>query len=156
MLEYTLILVSIAACAVIFLCVVLSRIFRGKIIKSVIIPYLITLGAVIIASVLTGYLRIIFPLPFPLLTLFNTILAVTFLVTTNRSIRKVIEPLQKVGELEELLKQGKGDLTIRLQANANDEVGKLSGSMNEFLARLSALIADIRNESEKTKTSSLS
>jgi methyl-accepting chemotaxis protein len=75
-------------------------------------------------------------------------------MSNARNIRKIIAPLRKVGELEELLKQGKGDLTFRLEIKSNDEVGKLSGSLNEFLARLSTLIEDIRQQSGKTKQNS--
>ncbi|MCL2319265.1 MAG: methyl-accepting chemotaxis protein, partial [Treponema sp.] len=132
----------------------LSYVFRGKAIKTIIIPYIITVTFIIGITAYTGYRQDISFIPLSITAVLNTVFSVIFLVITNRNIHKIIAPLEKIGELEELLKQGKGDLTIRLHTKSNDEIGKLSGSMNEFLSRLSALVEDIRQKSGDTKKSS--
>ncbi len=154
MLGFVLFYASVCTGAVLTLCPILSRVFRGKAIKAIIIPYIIVTAWIIVVTAAFAYMRNIMPMSFPILFGINTINAVIFLVIANKNIRKIIAPLQKVGELEELLKQGKGDLTVRLDVKAHDEVGKLSGSLNEFLARLSTLIEDIRQQSGKTKKNS--
>jgi len=154
MLQYALVVVGVCTGAVLSLCPLFAYIYRGKVIKAFIIPFIIIIAGVITASMITGYTRAIMPLPLPVLSSINTLLAVIFFFFANRNIRKIIEPLQKIGELEALLKQGKGDLTLRLEVKTNDEVGQLSVSLNEFLDRLSTLIAEIRRQSEKTKKGS--
>jgi methyl-accepting chemotaxis protein len=128
MLEYVLFCAIACSGAVLVLCPILAHVFRGKAIKAVLIPYIIITAWIVLVSVSVGYLRNIMPYVFPILFTVNTVNAVIFLVITNRTIRKILAPLQKIGELEESLKQGKGDLTIRLEAKPNDEIGKLSGS----------------------------
>lgn len=153
MLNYILVIVGACVGAVVILCPLLSYIFRKKAIKVVLVPFVILAAWIVIVSASAGYMRTVIPWV-PILFVVNTINAVIFLLVANRNLRKIIEPLQKVSDLEETLKNGKGDLTLRLDASKEDEVSKLSGSLNEFLARLSALVENIRHQSGKTKQSS--
>jgi methyl-accepting chemotaxis protein len=155
MLNYILFLVIICTGAVLLLFPVLGHLFRKKAIKVVLIPYIIITAWIIVATAAVGYTRMIVPWTFPILFIVNICNAVIFLLVANRNLRKIIAPLQKIGELEQSLKQGKGDLSVRLDASAEDEVSRLSGSLNEFLARLSILVEDIRSQSGKTKRNSI-
>ncbi|WP_186786072.1 methyl-accepting chemotaxis protein [Paenibacillus agilis] len=60
-------------------------------------------------------------------------------------IRVSLKPLQHMSELAE--KAAEGDLTVRLQVNRLDEVGRVSESFNRMIERLSLLIHDVRHMS---------
>jgi len=56
-------------------------------------------------------------------------------------------PLRKVRRIVEDLSKGRGDLTVRLDIRSNDEVGRLSGSLNQFLETQNAMVCDIKQVS---------
>ena len=153
MFQYMIFVAITCLIAIIVVLPILSYIFRGRAIKAVIIPYLLTALMMIFTTICAGYQRSVIP-SFPILFVVNTVIVLVFLASANQNIRKILTPLRKIDELEELLKQGKGDLSIRIEAKTNDEVGKLCTSLNEFLGRLSALVDDIRQQSGKTTENS--
>lgn len=59
---------------------------------------------------------------------------------------------QTTDALEDLVK-GEGDLTRRLRANSQDEVGEISRSFNQFMENMQQMIGNIRGESHNVLSS---
>ncbi len=81
-----------------------------------------------------------------ILALVLTILGVLFL---NAAIfyllhRVIIKPVNQVSTGLENIAQGDGDLTMRLPIHSQDEIGKLSGWFNNFVANLDNIISSIK------------
>jgi methyl-accepting chemotaxis protein len=57
--------------------------------------------------------------------------------------KKIIRPLLAVTDGLKDIAQGEGDLTKRLKADSNDEVGELAGWFNTFLEKLQGIIRQI-------------
>ncbi len=55
----------------------------------------------------------------------------------------VIAPVNKVASALEAIAKGDGDLTMRLDINTNDEIGKLANAFDRFIANLQALIGKV-------------
>ena len=60
----------------------------------------------------------------------------------------LFQPLSRVSDALALIAKGGGDLTQRIELNANDEVGKLANSFNLFVSSQQQLIQHIRTQSE--------
>ncbi len=73
-----------------------------------------------------------------LLVLVGSILAISWLVSL------LLGPLTKVSQALARIADGNGDLTQRINIDANDEVGQLAGSFNRFVGSQHQLIANIR------------
>ncbi len=69
-------------------------------------------------------------------------------------IQRVIRPLKQTLVVVKDMAEGEGDLTIRLDANSNDEVGELSKWFNLFLDKLQGVITDIAGTASALGTSS--
>jgi methyl-accepting chemotaxis protein len=69
-------------------------------------------------------------------------------------IQHVIKPLKQTLMVVKDIAEGEGDLTIRLRADSNDEVGELSRWFNVFLDKLQGIIADIAGTARALGTSS--
>jgi methyl-accepting chemotaxis protein len=63
-------------------------------------------------------------------------------------IRWLFVDLKKVSEGLGNIAKGDGDLTLRIQTNANDEVGLLADNFNEFVGYLHGIISSVRDVSE--------
>ncbi len=59
--------------------------------------------------------------------------------------RKVTNPLQEMQEM--IARAAQGDLTLRGQVTADDEIGRLTADFNSFLDRIQALIENIQSNS---------
>ena len=66
----------------------------------------------------------------------------------------VIVPIRKVIAGLEDIAEGEGDLTLRLDDQRHDEIGKLSGGFNRFIEKLSAMIQNISSNASSLNTSS--
>lgn len=60
----------------------------------------------------------------------------------------LFKPLQRVSDALELIAQGSGDLTQRIDIDTKDEVGNLAASFNQFVGSLQQLIGHVRQQSE--------
>ena len=88
-------------------------------------------------------------------------LSIVFVVTLVAGIfiiaRTVSNPANRASkQLESIIndiKQDKGDLTARLDVTTKDEIGVLSGGINEFIENLQNIMKKIGEESEKMQTS---
>ncbi|KXO11925.1 N-acetylglucosamine regulated methyl-accepting chemotaxis protein [Moritella sp. JT01] len=67
----------------------------------------------------------------------------------------LFQPLLRVSDALALIAQGGGDLTQRIEVQANDEVGNLANSFNLFVSSQQQLIQHIRTQSETLTTESI-
>ncbi len=85
-------------------------------------------------------------------TLIGTILAIMVgttmlvLLVVGIATRCVVRPVRVATEMLSEITKG-NDLTARLPAGGNDEVGQLAGNCNGFLQRLHAMITELRDHS---------
>jgi methyl-accepting chemotaxis protein/methyl-accepting chemotaxis protein-2 (aspartate sensor receptor) len=61
--------------------------------------------------------------------------------------RALTRPLDRMAANMEQLASGKGDLTVRIDINNNDEIGRSATAFNQFMQSLSEMFADIRTQS---------
>lgn len=88
--------------------------------------------------------------------IFDVILVVVALIITAIaifvSLRMIVFPTKKVSKkLEELIatiQRDEGDLTIRIDAKSNDEVGQIANGINEFVELLQESMLSMKNNSE--------
>ena len=59
----------------------------------------------------------------------------------------LLKPLQRLRHAVTDMAQGEGDLTQRLPVESNDEFGRLSQRMNEFIAKIHSAISDVHQSS---------
>ncbi len=64
------------------------------------------------------------------------------------SLRNIIGRVRKVGLLIDELSTGEADLTVQLDVNRNDEIGKLVISVNKFLAKFHSIMHNIKVSEE--------
>ena len=64
------------------------------------------------------------------------------------ALRSVIGRVKKVGGLIDELSTGEADLTVQLQVNKNDEIGKLVNSVNKFLSKFHSIMSNIKASEE--------
>ena len=64
------------------------------------------------------------------------------------SLRNIMGRVQKVSGLVDELSTGEADLTIQLEVNRNDEIGKLVISVNKFLAKFHSIMHNIKVSEE--------
>ena len=64
------------------------------------------------------------------------------------SLRKIIGRVKKVGGLIDELSTCEADLTVQLEVNKNDEIGKLVISVNKFLAKFHSIMHNIKVSEE--------
>ena len=64
------------------------------------------------------------------------------------SLRNIIGRVKKVGGLIDELSTGEADLTVQLEVNRNDEIGKLVVSVNKFLAKFHSIMHNIKVSEE--------
>ena len=67
------------------------------------------------------------------------------------SVNKLTEGLQKVEGAMREISGGDGDLTRRLQAAGEDELGRISRSFNAFVDKIGHVLGDIRSTSESVR-----
>ncbi|CAM2994184.1 methyl-accepting chemotaxis protein [Moritella viscosa] len=67
----------------------------------------------------------------------------------------LFQPLLRVSDALALIAEGGGDLTQRIEVQANDEVGNLANSFNLFVSSQQQLIQHIRTQSETLTTESI-
>jgi methyl-accepting chemotaxis protein len=73
---------------------------------------------------------------------------VVAVVTFFISRRMIVEPVQHTAELLRNIAEGDGDLTTRLDANSNDEIGDVARNFNSFVAKLRQLIQQLQQSSD--------
>lgn len=61
-------------------------------------------------------------------------------------------PLEHISEAMFDIAKGEGDLTARIPIKTDDEIGRLSGYMNEFIAGLHSMVKELRADTVKLKS----
>ena len=64
------------------------------------------------------------------------------------ALRSMVGRIKKVGVLVDELSTGEADLTVQLNVNRNDEIGKLVNSVNKFLAKFHSIMSNIKTSEE--------
>jgi methyl-accepting chemotaxis protein len=63
--------------------------------------------------------------------------------------RSFLKPIKIASTALEEIAEGQGDLTMRIDVTSKDEIGKLSGEFNKFIARLESIIKTIREATNR-------
>jgi methyl-accepting chemotaxis protein len=133
----------------IIISIILARVFKKTVVRTILVPYILTTAGIILVSIIAGYRRSFIDSLFiaPILV----VIIVVFIVSTFRNI---VWPLRKTAEVIGSLQEGKGDLTIRLDYNKDNEIGEVSRYINGFLSNIATLIVEISEEAKKTNSNS--
>ncbi len=70
--------------------------------------------------------------------------------------RGIVKPLTIIGGNLEALAQADADLTVRVDAKNDDEIGKVAMSFNAFIGKLRGLMIEVKDAIEKTDSVKLS
>lgn len=81
----------------------------------------------------------------------NIVLVLTLLAIVAWLVHTlVVKPIKAIGSALHEIADGDGDLTKRLVVQRNDEMGELAGYFNEFVVKISALVAQVVQTVEKS------
>jgi methyl-accepting chemotaxis protein len=69
-------------------------------------------------------------------------------------LNRLTKPLRQLGKAMAGLAGGNADLTARLDVNGNDELAQIAGGFNEFVAKLSHVLARVRHSSDNVALAS--
>ncbi|MDR2193814.1 MAG: methyl-accepting chemotaxis protein, partial [Treponema sp.] len=130
-------------------CIILKKVFKKTLVGTVLLPYVFTSVGLIMTCIIGGYRRNMLDslLIAPVISAMVVIFAVSLY-------KRVVYPLRKTAEVIGALHEGKGDLTVRLTYDQNDEIGAISRHLNGFLSNIAALIVEIREEAQETNRNS--
>jgi methyl-accepting chemotaxis protein len=64
-------------------------------------------------------------------------------------ISRMIKPLINATNIMEELSEGEGDLTIRIDIKAHDEIGMLAGNFNGFIEKLRHIVEQVKDSSDE-------
>jgi methyl-accepting chemotaxis protein len=70
--------------------------------------------------------------------------AVVIITLVTMLAKSLVKPIKIASAALEGIAEGEGDLTMRIDVSGNDEIGKLSGDFNKFIAKLEEIIFNIR------------
>ncbi len=80
--------------------------------------------------------------------LFGFVIVVILLIV----IRSIVEPVKKLINTAKELTQGDGDLTIRLNADTNDEIAQANQYINDFIQKVQNILKVVINSSNQNRT----
>ncbi len=75
---------------------------------------------------------------------FIFIMAGVLLVTLILTFKVLFGRVAKVGQLVEGIAEGDADLTVRLEANKNNEIGRVTNAVNRFIDKLHEIISRVK------------
>ncbi len=81
------------------------------------------------------------------ITFYLLITAIFIIIISTIILHFLLKPLLHLKEVVEDLSEGSGDLTQRLNVNTNDEIGKISNSINLFIEKLQSMFIDVNRSS---------
>jgi len=82
------------------------------------------------------------------------VLVIIALAFSFWTVKSVIEPLKRTTEMLQDIAQGEGDLTKRLDADRQDEIGEMAKWFKAFMASLKDMIVSIRRDAATVSESS--
>ena len=59
--------------------------------------------------------------------------------------RSIIKPLNRTRDMLEDISEGEGDLTVRINSDSRDELGRLAASFDTFVGKLNSIVTRIQN-----------
>ncbi|MDR2792295.1 MAG: methyl-accepting chemotaxis protein [Treponema sp.] len=130
-------------------CIVLAYIFKKTVVRTVLIPYILTTIGIILTSIVGGYRRSMIDSVWIVPILVGCIMIFIMVL-----IKRVVRPLREAVNVTGALEEGKGDLTVRLGYDKDDEIGAVSRHINGFLGTIAALIVGISKEAQETNRNS--
>ncbi|MDR0410692.1 MAG: methyl-accepting chemotaxis protein, partial [Treponema sp.] len=130
-------------------CVLLARIFRRTIIRAILIPYILTSVGLVMIGIVAGYRQ---QLSDSVIVIPGIVALVIIFVLS--SIRAIARPLREAEKITRALEEGKGDLTVRLSYDKDDEIGAMNRHINGFLSHIAELIREINEEAGETNHNS--
>ncbi|MGE5344289.1 MAG: methyl-accepting chemotaxis protein [Candidatus Omnitrophota bacterium] len=68
-------------------------------------------------------------------------------ILSSLMISRMVKPLIDASNLMAELSAGEGDLTLRLNVNTEDEIGKLGGNFNSFIEKLGDIVSLVKDSS---------
>ena len=77
-------------------------------------------------------------------------------VLLTAAIGGAVRPLSRLADAMNALSQGQGDLTARLDAKGDDEIGRISRAFNAFVGRIHELVIDIKKQADDVARTSIS
>jgi methyl-accepting chemotaxis protein len=85
----------------------------------------------------------------------STIIVLTLLLATLLFFQKIIlSPIDKLTSLLKDISQGKGDLTVRLATEQDDEIGIMANHFNQFISKIADVIIQVKETMQSVKESS--
>lgn len=69
-------------------------------------------------------------------------------------VRSIARPLEAAVDRVRDIAEGDGDLTQRLEADSDDEIGRLSGWLNKFIGNIEQIIGNLHKTGSSRLTSS--
>ncbi len=70
--------------------------------------------------------------------------AIAIIALVTMLARSLVKPIRIASAALEGIAVGEGDLTMRIDVSSDDEIGKLAGDFNKFIAKLEEIISKIR------------
>ncbi|WP_284041263.1 methyl-accepting chemotaxis protein [Vreelandella olivaria] len=74
----------------------------------------------------------------------GTLLLAILLVIVGYATRRALAPIKQTSRAMAGISEGKGDLTRRLEAKTNDEIGDLAHAFNAFVERMQSTLIEVR------------
>ena len=84
-----------------------------------------------------------------ILSIVFVLIAVVFFIVFSRSISK---PIIRAQQLTQAI--AKGDLTVTVDINRGDEIGKLASGLSDMIGHLNEIVADVKNAADYVSTGS--
>ena len=75
--------------------------------------------------------------------------AVVIITLVSMLAKSLVKPIKIASAALEGIAEGEGDLTMRIDMSGDDEIGKLSGDFNKFIAKLEEIIFNIRSAMDR-------
>ncbi|MDR1955244.1 MAG: methyl-accepting chemotaxis protein [Treponema sp.] len=130
----------IAAITVVLFVAIINRFFKHTIIASIVVPFVVLILSIIALSLVVGRHGTIAWLLWGALVDLLICLGFMYLL-----IKKISVPIKEAVHISKELGEGQGDLSPRLKAHEDDEIGTLGKWFNVFLDYLSVIIRTIRD-----------
>lgn len=120
--------------------------FRGvkKVIASAKVPS--TGWHIVVRAPINDYMSIIYLLMRDIVAVGVVLLIITIVITYFVS-KRIAKPLSMTANILRDIAEGEGDLTVRLPAKSNDEIGSMALYFNQTIEKIAVLIRNVRSVS---------
>lgn len=87
------------------------------------------------------------------IVIINLILLIIAIFIFRFFLRNTLKPLQELTASAKQISEAEGDLTVHFPIKSNDEIGQLSSAFNAMLAKIEAIIKQVKLSSEQVEIS---